>query len=61
MTSQGRFGRLGALLLRDYGVPAFTEYNRNVIRLLPPLICQREHVVQFMKRSTTSCRAASRS
>ena len=23
---------------------AFTEYNRNVIRLEPPLICQREHV-----------------
>jgi len=38
-------GFVGALLLRDYDVlVAFTEYNRNVIRLLPPLICQREHV-----------------
>ena len=27
---------------------AFTEYNRNVIRLEPPLICQREHVDQFV-------------
>nr|WP_244621592.1 aspartate aminotransferase family protein [Mesorhizobium albiziae] len=37
-------GFVGALLLRDYDVlVAFTEYNRNVIRLLPPLICQREH------------------
>ena len=43
-------GFLGALLLRDYGVlVAFTEYNRNVIRLLPPLICQREHVDQFIE------------
>ncbi len=42
-------GFLGALLLRDYGVlVAFTEYNRNVIRLLPPLICQREHVDQLI-------------
>jgi len=38
-------GFVGALLLRDYDVlVAFTEYNRNVIRLLPPLICQREDV-----------------
>ena len=42
-------GFVGALLLRDYGVlVAFTEYNRNVIRLEPPLICQREHVDQFV-------------
>ena len=42
-------GFIGALLLRDYGVlVAFTEYNRNVIRLEPPLICQREHVDQFV-------------
>ena len=27
---------------------AFTEYNRNVIRLEPPLICQREHVDRFV-------------
>jgi len=42
-------GFVGALLLRDYDVlVAFTEYNRNVIRLLPPLICQREHVDRFV-------------
>ncbi len=42
-------GFVGSLLLRDYGVlVAFTEYNRNVIRLEPPLICQREHVDQFI-------------
>ncbi|HTV70260.1 MAG TPA: aspartate aminotransferase family protein [Rhizobiaceae bacterium] len=41
-------GFVGALLLRDYNVlVAFTEYNRNVIRLEPPLICQREHVDLF--------------
>ncbi len=28
---------------------AFTEYNRNVIRLEPPLICQREHVDRFVE------------
>jgi ornithine--oxo-acid transaminase len=27
---------------------AFTEYNRNVIRLEPPLICRAEHVDQFI-------------
>jgi acetylornithine/succinyldiaminopimelate/putrescine aminotransferase len=38
-------GFIGALLLRDYDtLVAFTEYNRNVIRLLPPLICERQHV-----------------
>ena len=42
-------GFVGALLLRDYDVlVAFTEYNRNVIRLEPPLICQREHVDRFV-------------
>ena len=42
-------GFVGSLLLRDYGVlVAFTEYNRNVIRLEPPLICRREHVDQFI-------------
>ncbi|MBX3576958.1 MAG: aspartate aminotransferase family protein [Rhizobiaceae bacterium] len=41
-------GFVGALLLRDYDVlVAFTEYNRNVIRLEPPLICQPEHVDVF--------------
>jgi acetylornithine/succinyldiaminopimelate/putrescine aminotransferase len=43
-------GFIGALLLRDYGVlVAFTEYNRNVIRLEPPLVCRREHVDQFIE------------
>jgi len=33
-------GFVGALLLRDYDLlVAFTEYNRNVVRLLPPLVC----------------------
>ena len=43
-------GFLGSHLLRDHGVlVAFTEYNRNVIRLEPPLICGREHVDAFVK------------
>jgi acetylornithine/succinyldiaminopimelate/putrescine aminotransferase len=42
-------GFVGALLLRDYDLlVAFTEYNRNVIRLEPPLICERQHVDQFV-------------
>jgi acetylornithine/succinyldiaminopimelate/putrescine aminotransferase len=42
-------GFVGALLLRDHDVlVAFTEYNRNVIRLEPPLICGREHVDAFV-------------
>ncbi len=42
-------GFIGALLLRDYDtLVAFTEYNRNVIRLEPPLICERAHVDQFV-------------
>jgi len=42
-------GFVGALLLRDYNVlVAFTEYNRNVIRLEPPLICAKEHVDTFV-------------
>ncbi|MBK8457707.1 MAG: aspartate aminotransferase family protein [Phyllobacteriaceae bacterium] len=42
-------GFVGALLLRDHNVlVAFTEYNRNVIRLEPPLICQPEHVDEFI-------------
>ena len=42
-------GFVGALLLRDYDcLVAFTEYNRNVIRLEPPLICGREHVDTFV-------------
>jgi acetylornithine/succinyldiaminopimelate/putrescine aminotransferase len=42
-------GFVGSLLLRDHDVlVAFTEYNRNVIRLEPPLICGREHVEKFL-------------
>ncbi len=41
-------GFVGALLLKDYDcLVAFTEYNRNVIRLEPPLICTHENVDQF--------------
>ncbi len=43
-------GFVGAALLRDHDVlVAFTEYNRNVIRLEPPLICQAEHVDRFIE------------
>ncbi len=43
-------GFIGSHLLRDHGVlVAFTEYNRNVVRLEPPLICGREHVDDFIK------------
>lgn len=42
-------GFIGALLLKDYDVlVAFTEYNRNVIRLEPPLIVTREQCDQFV-------------
>jgi Ornithine/acetylornithine aminotransferase len=42
-------GFVGAELLRDHGVlVAFTEYNRNVIRLEPPLICEKTHVDAFI-------------
>jgi ornithine--oxo-acid transaminase len=42
-------GFIGSHLLRDHGVlVAFTEYNRNVIRLEPPLICTPEHVETFI-------------
>jgi len=38
-------GFIGSLLLKDYDVlVAFTEYNRNVIRLEPPLIVTREQI-----------------
>ncbi|MDP2621248.1 MAG: aspartate aminotransferase family protein [Hyphomicrobiales bacterium] len=40
---------VGSLLLRDYGIlVAFTEYNRNVIRLEPPMIVGREHIDQLI-------------
>lgn len=42
-------GFIGSHLLRDHGVlVAFTEYNRNVIRLEPPLICTRANVDEFI-------------
>jgi ornithine--oxo-acid transaminase len=42
-------GFVGSLLLRDHGVlVAFTEYNRNVIRLEPPLIVERHHIDAFV-------------
>ena len=38
-------GFIGALLLKQYNIlVAFTEYNRNVIRLEPPLTIEREHI-----------------
>lgn len=43
-------GFIGSHLLRDHGVlVAFTEYNRNVVRLEPPLVCGREHVDAFIQ------------
>lgn len=43
-------GLVGALLFRDYDVlVAFTEYNRNVIRLEPPLIVTRAEIDQFVE------------
>ncbi|MGH8591967.1 MAG: aspartate aminotransferase family protein, partial [Gammaproteobacteria bacterium] len=42
-------GFVGSLLLEDHRIlVAFTEYNRNVIRLEPPLIAQREHIDTFI-------------
>ena len=42
-------GFVGSLLLRDYDIlVAFTEYNRNVIRLEPPLIVTRDQVDTFV-------------
>jgi acetylornithine/succinyldiaminopimelate/putrescine aminotransferase len=38
-------GFIGSLLLKEFNIlVAFTEYNRNVIRLEPPLIVQKEHI-----------------
>ncbi len=42
-------GFIGSSLLRDHNVlVAFTEYNRNVVRLQPPLITTCEHVDIFI-------------
>ncbi|MEZ5775992.1 MAG: aminotransferase class III-fold pyridoxal phosphate-dependent enzyme [Hyphomicrobiaceae bacterium] len=41
-------GFVGAILLREYDIlVAFTEYNRNVIRLEPPLIVTRAEIDHF--------------
>jgi acetylornithine/succinyldiaminopimelate/putrescine aminotransferase len=43
-------GFTGSLLLRDHAMlVAFTEYNRNVIRLEPPLIAKAEHIDACLK------------
>lgn len=42
-------GFVGSLLMRDHNVlVAFTEYNRNVIRLEPPLIVTEEEINTFV-------------
>lgn len=42
-------GFVGSLLLKEHDIlVAFTEYNRNVIRLEPPLIVTREEVDRFV-------------
>lgn len=42
-------GFVGSILLRDHGIlVAFTEYNRNVIRLEPPLIVTEAQVRHFI-------------
>ena len=46
----GLTGIVGSLLLHEYDIlVAFTEYNRNVIRLEPPLIVERAHVDQLIE------------
>ena len=43
-------GFVGSLLLRDYDIlVAFTEYNRNVIRLEPPLVVTAEEVQRLVQ------------
>lgn len=43
-------GFVGALLLHEYDIlVAFTEYNRNVIRLEPPLIVERSHIDRLVE------------
>ncbi|MEM9403048.1 MAG: aminotransferase class III-fold pyridoxal phosphate-dependent enzyme [Pseudomonadota bacterium] len=43
-------GFVGSLLLRDHGVlVAFTEYNRNVVRLEPPLILSTGQADYFLE------------
>lgn len=43
-------GFIGSLMLRDFDtLVAFTEYNRNVIRLEPPLVAREEHIDAFLQ------------
>ena len=35
------------MLFRSDILVGFTEYNRNVLRFEPPLICTRTHIDQF--------------
>ncbi len=43
-------GFIGSLLLAEHNIlVAFTEYNRNVIRLEPPLIIAKDHIDLFIK------------
>lgn len=43
-------GFIGKALLKDFDVlVAFTEYNRNVMRLAPPLIVTREQIDTFLQ------------
>jgi acetylornithine/succinyldiaminopimelate/putrescine aminotransferase len=42
-------GFVGSLMLRDHDtLVAFTEYNRNVMRLEPPLVAREEHIDSFL-------------
>ena len=42
-------GFMGSLLLAEFNIlVAFTEYNRNVMRLEPPLIVQKEEIDEFL-------------
>ena len=43
-------GFLGSILLNKYNILiGFTEYNRNVMRLHPPLITQKDHIDYFIR------------
>jgi acetylornithine/succinyldiaminopimelate/putrescine aminotransferase len=43
-------GFIGSLLLAEHNIlVAFTEYNRNVIRLEPPLIITKDHIEIFIR------------
>lgn len=44
-------GFIGAILLNNHNIVAgFTEYNRNVLRLHPPLIAKKEHIDYFIEK-----------